>query len=113
MPADTNARQNAIIWSACGGIILILCGIVGWLINGKDIQLTTSINTLIANQSKFMEKTDESDRKIMESFQKLCDRVGVMEGRITNLEIFIQMPYLQRQKLFETFKYNPPGNGKK
>jgi hypothetical protein len=113
VPSETNAKQNAIIWSSCSFIIVLLCGIIGWLINGKDTALTNSINSLIAEQKTFVQKAEASDKTIMEALQKLCDRVGNAEGRISNLEIFIQMPYGQRQKLFESFKYSSPtGNSK-
>ena len=98
MPTETNAKQNIIIWSICSFVILVLCGVIGWLINGKDTALTNSITSLISSQKAYMDKAEESDRKIMDSFQKLCERVGGIEGRVGNLEIFIQMPFNEREK---------------
>ena len=101
MATETTAKQNIIIWSVTSFVILILCGIIGWLINGKDIALSNSINGLIASQTKYMEKAEDSDRKIMDSFQDLCKRVGDIDSRVGNLEIYIQMPFSDRENLLK------------
>ena len=101
---STTAQQNTIIWSATGGAILLLLGIVGWLINGKDGQIIASIKEVRSNQEISMQRAEVADQKIMENINKLCDRIGGVEGRVSNLEIFIQMPFTQRKELFDNYK---------
>lgn len=98
MPSETTSKQNAIIWSASGALIIILLGIIGWLINGKDTALTVSINNLVAANTMAIDKAEKSDAKMLDAFNKLCERVGSAEGRIGNLEIYIQMPFGEREK---------------
>ena len=98
MPAETTSKQNTIIWSVTGIVFVSLLGIIGWLINGKDTQLTTSINNLVMSQKEYIIKAEDSDRRQLESYNKLCERVGTAEGRIGNLEIYIQMPFPEREK---------------
>jgi hypothetical protein len=104
-------KQDTVIWSTTGALLLILLGIIGWLIAGKDSAILTSIKNLGEQQEKWQAETRTSDQKIIESLTKLCDRQGMIESRVGNLEIFIQMPFVQRQKLFESFRLQP-GNGK-
>ena len=104
MPTDTTAKQNIIIWSISSFVILILCGIIGWLVNGKDAQILASIKEIKEIQYKGMEKAEESDKRILEGMNKICERLGTVESRVSNLEIFIQMPFPQREKLFEKFR---------
>ena len=77
---------------------MLFRSVIGWLINGKDTSLTTSINSLIIANNTAIEKAEKSDAKMLESFNKLCERVGSAEGRIGNLEIYIQMPFSEREK---------------
>lgn len=100
MATETTSKQNTVIWSVASFIILLLCGIIGWLVNGKDTALTNSINAMIVAQNASIAKAEESDRKIMDAFNRLCDRVGGVESRVGNLEIYIQMPFNDREKLF-------------
>jgi len=100
MPTETTPKQNAIIWSAAGFVIVVLCGIIGWLVNGKDTALTTSINSLVTANVSAIDKAEKSDAKMLEAFNKLCERVGDVESRVGNLEIYIQMPFTDREKLF-------------
>jgi hypothetical protein len=112
MGTDTTARQNTIIWSATSALILILCGIIGWLINGKDNAILKSIDELKLEVRQTAEAGNQRDIKIMDALAKLCDRVGGVEGRVSNLEIFIQMPWTQRKDLFDNFKIKKMPNGK-
>ena len=98
MTTEKTSKQNAIIWSITSFIILLLCGIIGWLVNGKDTALTSSINSLILAQNAATAKAEDSDNKVLGAFNKLCDRVGAVESRVGNLEIFIQMPFVEREK---------------
>lgn len=98
MPAETTSKQNTIIWSVTGIVFVSLLGIIGWLINGKDSQLTLSINNLVAANTTAIEKAEKSDARMLEAFNKLCERVGGVEGRVGNLEIYIQMPFSEREK---------------
>ena len=106
MGTDTTARQNTIIWSATGGLILLLISIIGWLVIGKDNQILASIRDVQLAQVNSITKAEQSDAKILASVNQLCDRIGGVEGRVSNLEIFIQMPYLQRKDLFDRYKAN-------
>lgn len=98
MPAETTSKQNTIIWSVTGIVFVSLLGIIGWLINGKDSQLTLSINNLVVANTTAIEKAEKSDARMLEAFNKLCERVGGVEGRVGNLEIYIQMPFSEREK---------------
>jgi len=112
MATDTTARQNTVIWSATGTLVLLLLAIIGWFIIGKDNAVLTSINKLGEKQEQAQFKAQEADQKILENINKICDRLGVVENRVSNLEIFIQMPFIQRQKLFESFKLGTNKSGK-
>jgi hypothetical protein len=105
LPADTTSKQNTVIWSVTGIVFVSLLGIIGWLINGKDTALTVSINNLVSANNAAIEKSEKSDAKMLDAFNKLCDRVGGVESRVGNLEIYIQMPFTEREKyLFKTKK---------
>jgi hypothetical protein len=109
---NTTTRQNAVIWSATGGLILVLLSIIGWLAISKDNTILSSINKLGEQQVSWQNEARNSDQKIIDNLSKICDRLGIVEGRVSNLEIFIQMPYPQRQKLFDSFKAPIKNGGK-
>jgi len=104
MGTDTTARQNTIIWSATGTLILVLLGIIGWLVIEKDRAVLNSISDLKVEIHKAIDEGSQRDTKILEAITKLCDRVGGVESRVSNLEIFIQMPFNQRHELFNSSK---------
>ena len=103
--ADSSKDRSYFTWALIG----ILCGLVGWLATAKDTSVLNSIKALTEQHEKGLTETRQSDKEIIGSLARVCDRLGTVEGRVSNLEIFIQMPYMQRQKLFESFKLQSNG----
>lgn len=100
MGTDTTARQNAVIWSATGALILILCGIIGWLVNNKDSAVLESIKELKIEVRRAADAGESRDTKIMEVINKLCDRMGVVENRVGILELQMPMKWEDRIRYF-------------
>jgi hypothetical protein len=113
MPSETTAKQNAVIWSAAGCLILLLFGVIGWLINNKDVELTSKLNTLLSMQTKAADRAEEADRKILESVNKVCERLGAVEGRVGVLELQMPMKWEDRMKYFYAPRENKPTLGGK
>lgn len=109
MGTDTTARQNTVIWSATGALILILFGVVGWLINGKDSQILKSIDELKSEIRLRDDAGTSRDQKIMESLNKLCDRVGENSTTLRIHDMLLRQSWDQRKDYFRSspqFKLN-------
>lgn len=99
------------IRSAIIGIIVLLMGIIGWLATSKDKSILDAIADVKNGQEKLGQmakewqiETRQADKQVLASVEKLCDRMGAVEGRVNNLEIFIQMPYQQRKEIINGHK---------
>jgi RecA-family ATPase len=103
MGTDTTARQNVVIWSATGSLVLVLLTIIGWLVTGKDNQILTSIKEVRENQTIAISKAEESDKRILEILNSLCERVGRTEGDIRSLQMEIRLPFPDRIELYKRF----------
>ena len=119
MGTDTTAKQNTVIWSATGGLVILLFAIIGYLWSGRDMRDKEKFDLImvklgevqIVNAAAII-KTDAADAKILEGLNKVCDRLGTVEGRVSNLEIFIQMPYKERALLLERYPTGPDWKSK-
>jgi hypothetical protein len=102
MGTDTTARQNTVIWSATGALILILCGAIGWLINAKDSAILNSIAELKVEIKLSSDAGNQRDMKIMESIAKLCDRVGENSTTLRIHDMLLRQKWEQRQDYFKS-----------
>ena len=99
---STTARQNTVIWSATGALILILCGIIGWLINGKDSAILKSIDELKVQITQSSDLGNQRDMKLMDAITKLCDRVGENSTTLRIHDMLLRQKWEQRQDYFRT-----------
>lgn len=94
------------------GLVAALLTLVGWLGTAKDQSVLKAIADLSAKVDQIGAEGKASDLRISDSITKLCDRVGGVESRVGNLEIFIQMPFDQRLKLIRPPDFTGKKNGK-
>lgn len=109
MGTYTTARQNTIIWSATGALILILCGVIGWFAAGKDTAVLKSIDELKIEVRSRDEAGAQRDMKMMDSLAKLCDRVGENSTTLRIHDMLLRQKWEQRQDYFKSggqFKVN-------
>jgi hypothetical protein len=99
---DTTARQNKIIWSAATGLILVLLGVIGWLINGKDSAILKSIDELKVQITQSSDLGNQRDMKLMDAITKLCDRVGENSTTLRIHDMLLRQKWEQRQDYFRT-----------
>jgi hypothetical protein len=104
MGTDTTARQNTIIWSATGSLILILICIIGWFATAKDKNVLDSIADVKTQIQKAAEEGSKRDVEIMNSLAKLCERVGENDTMLRIHDMLLRQSWEQRQEYFK----NPP-----
>lgn len=109
VPENLKERVDYATWairSFTAGIITVLLALVVWLATSKDSSVLASIKDLGEQQKIWQVETRTSDQKILESLNRICDRLSIVEGRVNTHDIFFQMPFGQRQKFFDTSKPN-------
>jgi hypothetical protein len=102
---DIETKYNYLVghW----GLIIILIAVIGWFATSKDSAVLKALDRLEQVQTLGNERAEKADAKMLDAFNKLCERMGGLENRVGVLEFQMPMPWADRQKYFYV-----PKNGK-